>query len=245
MAIPPQRGLFGVARSVVGWTVGTVAFVVVLPARIAALLTEIELLLVRVSQVVDGAARIVDQAELTVVRVDGTIGKADATVAKADATVSRVDRTITQAEATVVRIDGTITKADATVGTADVVAARANDLVGSTGLTSTQAQELLDLYRPIALRLRPMAEQLVSSISEQEVQATIKLVDQLPQLVEHLESDIMPILVTLDRVGPDVQALLDVVRDLREAAIGIPGFRFFRKRGEHLIDPKHKPEDPA
>ncbi len=224
MAIPPQRGLFGVARSVVGWTVGTAAFVVVLPARIAALLTEIELLLVRVSQVVDGAARIVDQAELTVARVDGTIA---------------------QAEAMVVRIDGTITKADATVGTADVVAARANDLVGSTGLTSTQAQELLDLYRPIALRLRPMAEQLVSSISEQEVQATIKLVDQLPQLVEHLESDIMPILVTLDRVGPDVQALLDVVRDLREAAIGIPGFRFFRKRGEHLIDPKHKPEHPA
>ncbi len=231
MAIPPQRGLFGMARSVVGWTVGTAAFVVVLPARIAALLTEIELLVVRVSQVVDGAARIVDQAELTVAKVDGTISKADATVAKADATVSRVD--------------GTITKADATVGTADVVAARANDLVGSTGLTSTQAQELLDLYRPIALRLRPMAEQLVSSISEQEVQATIKLVDQLPQLVEHLESDIMPILVTLDRVGPDVQALLDVVRDLREAAIGIPGFRFFRKRGEHLIDPKHKPEDPA
>jgi len=219
------------ARSVVGWTVGTAAFVVVLPARIAALLTEIELLVVRVSQVVDGAARIVDQAELTVAKVDGTISKADATVAKADATVSRVD--------------GTITKADATVGTADVVAARANDLVGSTGLTSTQAQELLDLYRPIALRLRPMAEQLVSSISEQEIQATIKLVDQLPQLVEHLENDIMPILVTLDRVGPDVQALLDVVRDLREAAIGIPGFRFFRKRGEHLIDPKHKPEDPA
>lgn len=37
----------------------------------------------------------------------------------------------------------------------------------------------------------------------------------------------MPILATLDRVGPDIHDLLDVTRDLRQAILGLPGFAFF------------------
>ena len=33
----------------------------------------------------------------------------------------------------------------------------------------------------------------------------------------------MPILATLDRVGPDIHDLLEVTRDLRLAIAGIPG----------------------
>ncbi|MDT7752092.1 MAG: hypothetical protein QOD96_5754, partial [Pseudonocardiales bacterium] len=45
---------------------------------------------------------------------------------------------------------------------------------------------------------------MVNELSEQEVAAAVRLVDQLPRLAEHLESDVMPILATLDRVGPDM-----------------------------------------
>lgn len=48
---------------------------------------------------------------------------------------------------------------------------------------------------------------------------------------EHMESDIMPILATLDRVGPDVHELLDVLKDVRLAIQGVPGFRMPRRRG--------------
>ena len=41
-----------------------------------------------------------------------------------------------------------------------------------------------------------------------------------------------PILVTLDRVGPDVHELLDVLQDVRHAIQGVPGFTMFRRRGE-------------
>ncbi|GAA2555529.1 hypothetical protein [Pseudonocardia hydrocarbonoxydans] len=58
------------------------------------------------------------------------------------------------------------------------------------------------------------------------------MVDQLPQLTHHLETDIMPILATLDRVGPDVHELLEVLQDVRLAIQGVPGFRLLRRRGE-------------
>jgi hypothetical protein len=49
-----------------------------------------------------------------------------------------------------------------------------------------------------------------------------------------MESDIMPLLATLDRVGPDVHELLNQLREVRQAIQGIPGFRLLRKRGEEL-----------
>lgn len=47
------------------------------------------------------------------------------------------------------------------------------------------------------------------------------------------------------RVGPDVDALLNVFRDVREGLVGIPGFKSFRKRGEQMIAPEHQPDHPA
>ena len=42
----------------------------------------------------------------------------------------------------------------------------------------------------------------------------------------------MPILATLDRVGPDVHELLEQLKQVRQAIQGIPGLRYFSRRGE-------------
>jgi len=81
-----------------------------------------------------------------------------------------------------------------------------------------------------------LAGRFVREFSEEELQAAINAVDQLPGLANHLKSDVMPLLATLDRAGPDIHELLDVAKDVREAIAGIPGFTFFRKRGEHKLD---------
>ena len=47
---------------------------------------------------------------------------------------------------------------------------------------------------------------------------------------------ILPILATLDRVGPDVHELLDVLKEVRQAINGVPGFAFLRKRGSDKGD---------
>ena len=88
----------------------------------------------------------------------------------------------------------------------------------------------------LAERAASLAHRFVDELSEQEVHAAIKLIDHLPAVTEHMEQDIMPILATLDRVGPDVHELLNVTRDLRQAIVGVPGFAFFRRRGEDRED---------
>ena len=93
---------------------------------------------------------------------------------------------------------------------------------------------LLDTYQPIAAQAAPLARRFVQEFSEEELVAAIRLVDQLPRLTAHMESDIMPLLATLDRVGPDVHELLNQLREVRQAIQGIPGFRLFRKRGEEI-----------
>ena len=96
------------------------------------------------------------------------------------------------------------------------------------------AAELLDTYQPIAARPPRWPGGSWRSSPRTRCVAAIRLVDQLPRLTEHMESDIMPLLATLDRVGPDVHELLNQLREVRQAIQGIPGFRFFRRRGEEI-----------
>ena len=105
-------------------------------------------------------------------------------------------------------------------------------LIDEAATTSRGAAEILDLYQPIARSAAPLAQRFVEDFTEAEVQAAIRLVDHLPQFTHHLETDIMPILLTLDRVGPDVHELLDVLQDVRHAIQGVPGFSRLRRRGE-------------
>ena len=83
---------------------------------------------------------------------------------------------------------------------------------------------------------RRWRRRFVEQLSHEEVTAAIRLVDELPKLKEHLTADILPILATLDRVGPDLHDLLDVTRDLKLAVAGIPGLGMLRRRGERLSD---------
>jgi hypothetical protein len=92
----------------------------------------------------------------------------------------------------------------------------------------------------------PLLQHFIDEFSVQELQALIRLVDQVPQFTQHMESDIMPVLAKLDQVGPDVHELLDVLKDVRLAIQGVPGFALFRRRGadkdDELAD--ERPETP-
>ena len=105
------------------------------------------------------------------------------------------------------------------------MAARAGEVADQVGATGRGAQELLDLYRPAAERGAPLLRRFVDEFSEEEMTALVRLVDQVPRFTEHMQSDIMPILATLDRVGPDVHELLDVLKDVRLAIQGDAGVR--------------------
>ena len=167
-------------------------------------------------------AALVDEAERLVVRVGETLDRVDAVTGRADAVVERVERVTCSAEQVVERIIPITGAADA--------------VLESVGATSAGAQALLEVFQPMTERGAPLLQHFIDEFSVEELQALIKLVDQVPQFTEHMETDIMPILATLDRVGPDMHELLEVLKDVRLAIQGVPGLSLFRRRGADLED---------
>jgi hypothetical protein len=157
------------------------------------------------------------------VRAAALLGEVERLLAKINAVTDRADVLIT-------KVDAVTTRAEASVGRGDEVTGGAEQLLAGAGDLSGRARELLELYQPLAIRAAPLATRFVEELSEQEVLASIRLVDQLPKLTEHLERDIMPILATLDHLGPDITELLDVVKDLRRAVDSMPGIGMLRRR---------------
>jgi uncharacterized protein YoxC len=238
--------LVSAARSVLGWTDEAVQVVADLPTRVADLLTEAEQLVARVGDMLDRVDTVVGRVEGVLTDVTAVAGGAQALVGRVDQVAERagevaegaagvVERAAQVADgagAVVERAGGVADSADQVVERIIPVTGAAEAVLESVGATSAGARALLEIFQPIAERGAPMLRQFVDEFSEEEVQALIRLVDQVPMFTEHMETDIMPILATLDRVGPDVHELLEVVEDLRRVVTGLPGVGLLRRRGE-------------
>jgi uncharacterized protein YoxC len=237
-------------RSVLGWTDEAVEVVADLPARVAALMDEAERLVVRVEGTLDRVDAVVGRVEGVLTDVTAVAGGAQALVGRVDQVAERAAEVAEGAAGVVERAAevadgaaGVVERAGSVADNADQVVERIIPVTGaaeavleSVGATSAGARALLEIFQPIAERGAPMLRQFVDEFSEEEVQALIRLVDQVPMFTEHMETDIMPILATLDRVGPDVHELLDVLKDVRLAIQGVPGFRLLRRRGADSDD---------
>jgi ABC-type transporter Mla subunit MlaD len=217
--------LAAAARSLLGWTDEAVQVVADLPARVAAL---------------------VDEAERLVDRVAATLDRVDAAVDHVERVAGRAAEVAEEAGAVVVGVAAVADRADQVVARIIPVTGAAEGVLESVGATSAGAQALLEVFQPMTERGAPLLQHFIDEFSVQELQALIRLVDQMPQFAAHLESDVMPVLVKLDQVGPDVHELLDVLKDVRLAIQGVPGFALFRKRGAEKEDElaEDRPETP-
>jgi len=180
-------------------------------------------------------AALLDEADRLVARVGDTLDRVDAVTARADAAVERVERVTGNAEQVVERIIPITGAADA--------------VLESVGATSAGAQALLEVFQPMTERGAPLLQHFIDEFSVDELHALIRLIDHVPQFTEHMEADIMPVLAKLDQVGPDVHELLDVLKDVRLAIQGVPGFSLLRRRGadreDDLADERPATEPPV
>lgn len=180
-------------------------------------------------------AALLDEAERLVTRVGDTLDRVDAVTGRVDAVVDRVERVTGNAEQVVERIIPVTGAADA--------------VLESVGATSAGAHALLEVFQPMAERGAPLLQHFIDEFSVEELHALIRLIDHVPQFTEHMEADIMPVLAKLDQVGPDVHELLDVLKDVRLAIQGMPGFSLFRRRGadreDELADERPATEPPV
>jgi ABC-type transporter Mla subunit MlaD len=146
----------------------------------------------------------------------------------------RIDELLDEVSALMVRINAVVDAAQLIVAEAATTTRSADGVVQSASRASATALELVELFDPIAQKSAPYARKFIDHLDENEVDAAIAMVDQLPALVEHMEA-VIPILATLDTVSPEIHELLGVTKDVRRAVIGIPGFKFFRNRGEEKL----------
>jgi uncharacterized protein YoxC len=217
--------LAAAGRSLLGWTDEAVQLVADLPRRVAAL---------------------VDEAEHLIDRLGGTLDGVDVLMRRVDAVLADVGTVVAGASSVATRADEVAASAGGVVTRADAVTSGAQTVVDEAQAATRTARELLDLYAPTAERAAPLVRRFVAQVSDHEVEAMIRLIDHVPQFTEHMESDIMPVLAKLDQVGPDVHELLDVLKDVRLAIQGLPGFALFRRRGADLDDDlaDDRPETP-
>jgi hypothetical protein len=221
MRLPDPGALFGLAKSTVGWAVDSAVAVAAVPGRVLGLLDAAESLVGRVDDVVTRADTLVRKTEAVVDEVTAVVENARAISASAQVVVADARRVSTAAEAVVTEVVD--------------ITSQANGVVVVAESTARTAHELLEAYVPLARQAMPLLRRFVEELSPQEIEAAIKLVDQLPVITEHVLSDVLPILATLDKVGPDLHQLLEVTNDVRQAILGIPGFNFLRKRGEEKV----------
>ncbi|GHJ13524.1 hypothetical protein TPA0908_15190 [Micromonospora sp. AKA38] len=244
--LPRPRAVVGLTRSALDQALGSAAAFAGVPARAFAVLDEVEALVRRINGVVDRIEGTLDRTDRVLTDAEGAVREvavisAAATtaidtateVAAAAAVVVGEAERVSAAAATVVGGADRVARAAAgVVAEADTVATRAAGTVATAEQAAGTATELLTAYEATLRRAAPMAARFVEQLSPEEVTAAIRLVDELPKLKEHLTSDVLPILATLDRVGPDLHDLLDVTRDLKLAVAGIPGLAMLRRRGE-------------
>lgn len=228
--VPGPGDVIDAARSIAGWSADTLGVAATLPQRAVDLMAEIEQLLPRVSGVVD-------QAETLIQRVGALATKADATIAAASAITASADVLVKRSAVVTAEIEHMVTAAGKVNTQAAAVVAKAD-------VATSDVVAMLAIYEPLAQRAAPLAKRFVEELTEEEVRAAISLIDLLPDLAKRVERDILPVLTTLEGVGPDVHELVDVLKEVRQAIHGIPGFKFFRRRGEEVEAEEH-PEDHA
>lgn len=144
-------------------------------------------------------------------------------------------RTATELAGVPERVLKLLSTAESVVSRADELVRRTDEVITAANETVVHAQKVASAAEEQVTAARPLL-QFLQEFSAHEVTAAIKLVDELPRLATHMSDDIMPILATLDRVGPDIHELLDVANDVRQAILGIPGFEYLRRRGEDKDD---------
>ncbi len=180
-----------------------------IPRPVASLADLGRRVIVDVAGILPRTTMLLTQAEFLIIRVNQLVDSIEVTRSAADAEILRIDATNTQADALVIRGAG---------------------LVASIEPTIDRGLRMFDEFAPILDRLKPIADRLSRTIDPDEVEAIVQLLDHLPDLVDRIETDVLPMMVTLRSVGPDVHDLLDITRELNAMLGKLPGMGRVRKR---------------
>ncbi len=169
-------------------------------------------------------------------RVIGLVDEAEDLLARARQSLASLETISAQASTSVARVTKVLDATEAVVVRTENITEDATETLGAARTLTQDAGAMVAQVQPELTKMLPLLEEFAGRLSKAEVEAAIRLVDELPALTRSLREDVMPILGTLDNVGPDINELLHVMDDVRKAVLGVPGFSFFKKRGEERVE---------
>lgn len=184
----------------------------------------------------DAGVRLIRTAAALPQRVFGLVEEAEDLLAQARRSLAALETISTAAAASVQRVSGLLDSTDAVLLRTGAVTEDATETLAAARTLTQDAAGMITQIEPELQKVLPLLEKFADQLSPAEVDAAIALVDELPALTRSLREDILPILSTLDRVGPDINELLHVMDDVRKAVLGVPGFAFFKRRGEEIVE---------
>jgi hypothetical protein len=150
--------------------------------------------------------------------------------------VPRIVALLDDAEAQLRRIGPILDRVEAVTVAAAAEVVRVSAVADGAEVQVERVRLLMDRFEPSLTRLQPTLETLADTTSPDEVTALVRLVDQLPELTERLETDVLPVLGTLGSVAPDLRHLLAASRELNEIIGKVPGFGRLKRRVEEEND---------
>jgi hypothetical protein len=178
--------------------------------------------------VIGGAAAAAEAVETAI----GLVPRAADAMSRVEALLDRAEGVVAHAEAVVDEAAESNAKVRATVDAVGIVTRDAGRRVDGAGGLVDRMDTLLGTWEPVGRKLAPQASRFADSVSDHEVDSAITLIDRMPVVLEHLDTDLLPVLRTLDRVGPDLHELLEVAEDLRRVVTGLPGVGLLRGRSD-------------
>jgi hypothetical protein len=171
------------------------------------------------------AAEAVEAAIGLVPRAVEAMNRVEALLDRAEAMVERTEKVVASA-------DDAAARTHRTLDTVEIVTRQAGRHSDAAAGMIERVDASLNAWEPTLRRLAPSADKFAAALETHEVDAAIALVDRLPLVLDHMENDVLPMLKTLDRVGPDLHEVLEVVEDLRRVITGLPGVGLLRRRGD-------------
>lgn len=190
-----------------------------------ALVPRLARLLDRLEALTDRAEGVIDRVDEVVAAAAGTVGRVDGVVDQASGTVGRVDGVVDRADGTVGRVDGVVDRADGTVGRVDGVVTAATGVVDGAAGAVGRADAVIGEASDLTLRI-------TRTTDDREIEAIIHLIDTLPDLVDTLRADVLPVMSTLGTVAPDLRDLLDIAGQLNGVITSVPGLGRLKRRVE-------------
>lgn len=161
-------------------------------------------------------------------------GRVIGLVAAAEQTLASVNEAVARTQAHLERTGHIITRVDGVVETAGHAARAAAATVDQVGALTASAAPLLESYSEPLRRLAPTVRRMADTLDPKEVDALVTLIDQLPQLASAMDGGVIPLLGRIEKVGPDLNQMLDNVSDLNRMVNRMP--KVFRRRRENTPD---------